>query len=338
MDSTRPAIAGRLATHPHRANGRAADRARLREAELRFRHMFDHAPIGMALVDTSGAFIEVNRSLAELSGYDESALLHKTFQEITHPDDLEADLELMNQLLAGERRTYKLEKRYRRADGSVVWVTLSVSLVRDPDGEPLYFIAQIEDISERKALEERLLHLATHDEMTGVFNRRHFDEELGRQIEYAERYGHSGALLMLDLDNFKVINDTLGHQAGDELVKGVADRLRTRLRTTDLLGRLGGDEFGVFLPQVDAAAAERLAEALVRHVAEEPIVVDGEPLWTRGSIGVALFDRGLGLGGRDLLMRADAAMYEAKSAGGHRSVVARTDPVVPARSVNGENT
>ena len=302
------------------ANAESA--AALQEAELRFQHAFDHAPIGMAVVATDGAFMKVNHALSEIVGYEPETLVTKSFQDITHPEDLLADLEFVRQTLAGERRTYQMEKRYIHARGHVVWVMLSVSLVRDPEDVPLYFIAQIEDITERKELEERLRYLASHDEMTGLLNRRRFDEELTERVAYAARYKHPGALLLLDLDNFKEINDTLGHPVGDELVKGVALRLLMRLRKTDLLGRLGGDEFGVFLPEVEPAVATEFADRLVGHIAADPFIVGEQPLWTRASVGVAAFDPGHPVDAPTLLMAADAAMYEAKRAGGDRAAIA----------------
>jgi diguanylate cyclase (GGDEF)-like protein/PAS domain S-box-containing protein len=299
--------------------------ARLQEAELRFQHAFDHAPIGMAVVALDGGFMKVNHALCEIVGHDAERLVTKSFQDITHPEDLLADLEFVRQTLAGDRRTYRMEKRYIHSRGHIVWVMLSVSLVRDGDDQPLYFISQIEDITERKELEERLRYLASHDEMTGLLNRRRFDEELGARVAYAQRYRHPGALLMLDLDNFKGINDSLGHHVGDELVKGVALRLLMRLRETDLLGRLGGDEFGIFLPEVELAVAEEFAHRLLEHVAADPFIVGEQPLWTRASVGVAAFNPKHPVDAPTLLMAADAAMYEAKRAGGDRAATA-ADP------------
>ncbi|MGH2909361.1 MAG: PAS domain S-box protein [Solirubrobacteraceae bacterium] len=128
----------------------------LAEAEDRFRSAFDNAPIGMALVAPDGRWLKVNRSLCELTGYAEIALLVRSFQSITHPDDLDADLALVQEVLAGKRRTYQMQKRYYHADGHVIWVTLSVSLVRDANARPLYFVSQIEDITERKQREQAL--------------------------------------------------------------------------------------------------------------------------------------------------------------------------------------
>jgi diguanylate cyclase (GGDEF)-like protein len=141
-------------------------------------------------------------------------------------------------------------------------------------------------------------------------------------VEYARRYEHSAALMVLDLDNFKEINDSLGHHAGDQLVKGVAARLRRRLRATDLLARIGGDEFAVFLPQAAPGEAERVAGEIVDLIAAEPIVVGPNALSTRASVGVALHDPEHPLDPESLLIQADLAMYEAKNAGGDRHAVA----------------
>jgi diguanylate cyclase (GGDEF)-like protein/PAS domain S-box-containing protein len=293
------------------------------EAEERFRLAFEHAPIGIALVSPEGRFMRVNEALSELTGYSATELIEKTFQEITHPDDLDLDLEFLRQMLAGQRRSYEMEKRYFHRSGQVVWALLSVSLVRDPKGEPLYFISQIQDITERKQLQERLAFLADHDEMTGLANRRRFREELARGISYARRYGHCSAMLLLDLDNFKQVNDTLGHHIGDKLVVAVSQRLKQRLRSTDVLARIGGDEFGVFLPQSQPGQAERVAKGLLAEISEQPYEIEGHEVSAQASLGVARFD---GEAGGDidpdaLLMQADLAMYRAKNAGGNDLVV-----------------
>lgn len=291
---------------------------RLREAEERFRLAFEHAPIGIALVSPEGAFLRVNRALCELTGYPTQELTETTFQGITHPDDLDLDLAYVGQMLAGERRTYEIEKRCLHRDGHIVWVLLSVSLVRDSDGLPLYFISQIQDIGERKQLEERLVFLADHDEMTGLLNRRRFREELGRSVAFAERYGHRAALVLLDLDNFKLVNDSLGHHVGDRLLIEIARSVRRRLRRTDVLGRIGGDEFAAFLPEAAVPQARRVAEELLSEVGDCEYSIEGHAVSTHASLGVALFRPRLSIDPDDLLVRADAAMYRAKREGGNR--------------------
>jgi diguanylate cyclase (GGDEF)-like protein len=238
------------------------------------------------------------------------------FQSLTHPDDLAESLELMRQLLEDEIASYGLEKRLIHADHEVSWVMLNASLVRDDSGAPLYCIQQLQDIEERKRFEGQLAHLADHDPLTGLFNRRRFGREVSRQISYAQRYGGGGAVLIIDIDNFKQINDTLGHNAGDEVMMEVAHLLRERLRDTDMLARLGGDEFGVLLPNSDADHAQVLARALLEAVRGENIAAGGErPTRLTTSIGMAFFGAGAKTTPEDLLIDADVAMYDAKQQG-----------------------
>ena len=223
------------------------------------------------------------------------------------------------------------EKRYLRPDGSVVWVARSVTLVRDADGEPLHFLDQIQDVTERRRFERELRQLADHDPLTGLLNRRRFEQELDRHVAEVARYGPRGALLVLDLDHFKYVNDALGHHAGDELILSVAGLLSRRLRETDTMARLGGDEFAVLLPHADIAEARQVAEALVFTVREEASVITGDrPRRVTTSVGIAPFT-GAGLTGEQLLIEADLAMYEAKEAGRDRYAVVSHDTLSPGR-------
>ena len=174
---------------------KVAEAAR-RVADEQFRTAFDDAPIGMALVAPDGEWLRVNPALCDIVGYSREELLGKTFQDITHPDDLDADVGLLRQVLAGERSGYQLEKRYLRSTGDVVWALLSVSLVRDASGQPLHFISQVQDVSERKALEAQLRRLATRDDLTGLSNRRMFQRALSQQIPRIGRYGEEASVLV----------------------------------------------------------------------------------------------------------------------------------------------
>jgi diguanylate cyclase (GGDEF)-like protein len=170
-------------------------------------------------------------------------------------------------------------------------------------------------------MENRLRHLATHDHMTGLCNRHRFEEELERQVAYTHRYGTPGAVIVLDLDGVKRVNDELGHHAGDILLKLVAQRVSERLRAVDVVGRLGGDEFGVLLPGVDEAGARAVGADLVDRIRSTRVEVEDRSVGTTASLGIAILrDDDDAEGGR-LLMRADSAMYEVKHAGGDGVVV-----------------
>ncbi len=286
----------------------------LRESEERFRSAFDNAAVGMALVGMDGQLLQVNGSLCEMLGYSEEELLAKPFLSLAHSDDLSAHLQCRRQLLKGRIRSYQMEKRYLHKSGQVVWAWLSVSLVRDGQDRPLYLISQLQDMTERKRMEAELVHAANYDPLTNLFNRRRFQTELEILLSGArEGHGH-GALLFLDLDHFKYVNDSLDHLAGDEVLKGLAEPMRVPLQEGDTLARLGGDEFGVLLPGADAvraqAAAEQILEAIRRHVT----LTGSQPVGITASAGIVLYPEH-GTTPEALLARVDLAMYQAKEEG-----------------------
>src|SRR5215213_2880216 len=428
----------------------------LRESEQRFRGSFERAATGMALVGTDGRFLRVNRSLCEILGYPERELLGKTFQEITHPDDLEVDLGHLKRVLAGEIRTYQMEKRYLHKDGHVVWALLSVSVVHDEEDEPLYFVSQIQDVSERKnverviieseqrfrslvqnssdiitileadgtvryvspavervtgykpeeqigtnafgsvhpddkeqalntlaevlkrpglhpplefrvphkdgswrylehvvnnllhdsavrgvvvnswdvterkALVEQLSYQAFHEPLTGLPNRALFMDRLEHALTRANRRGTKVAVMFMDLDNFKVINDSLGHKAGDQLLVAVAERLKACLRPEDTAARLGGDEFTILVEDITSVGevvqiAERIAEIL-----QPPVPLGEQEVFATVSTGVALNSTAQEQAA-DLLRLAGLAMYRAKRRGRARYEV--FEPSMDAKAV-----
>ncbi len=275
-----------------------------------FEAAFANAPIGIALVGLDGTFERVNRALCHITGYGEHELTKLTFQDITHPDDLEADLNEATRLLTGEINSYDMDKRYFSKDGHLVWVSLSGSIGRDADGQPLHFIAHIKDISARKRDEELLRQQAVRDPLTGVHNRRRFEDELARYTALARRnaYADAAAVFMIDLDGLKQVNDKDGHPAGDEYLKSVAETISHRLRLSDVFARIGGDEFAALLPGTSAAQAQKLAQQLVDLVKAN----------SRGSvsIGIAMLTPGQL---DNALERADEAMYHAKRQGKGRA-------------------
>jgi diguanylate cyclase (GGDEF)-like protein/PAS domain S-box-containing protein len=411
----------------------------LKESEERFRATFQQAAVGIAHVAPDGRWLRVNRKLCEIVGYSREELLQRHFQDITYPDDLTKDLNLMRQVLAGELDHYSMEKRYLRKAGGMVWVSLTVSLVRTPAGLPKYFISVVEDISlrkrteaslhlsqramessgngilitdclqpdnplvyvnpaferitgystdevlgrncrfllgadhdqpgtfmlrqavaeqiearvvlrnyrkdgtlfwnelyvapvrdkdgtvthyvgvqndisEQKIAEENLRHIATHDSLTGLPNRNLLQDRVSQAIGYAERVKRELAVLFIDIDRFKNINDSLGHAVGDALIVVIAQRLRAAVRIVDTVARVGGDEFVVVLTDLHRESdIDKILASLLAAITQ-PVAADGHELAVTGSIGISVYPRD----GHDvstLLKNADTAMYRAKDAG-----------------------
>ena len=297
---------------------RESDRA-LREAEERFRRSFHDSAAGMAIVSTQGQWLQVNQALADLTGYAKSELTGMSVADITHPDDADADAQALEQLVAGERRRYATERRYLRADGRLVWVSLSLSPVRDEDGRTLYLISQVQDVTERKRTEARLAHQAMHDPLTGLPNRTLFTDRMQLAKARLGRREGSLALLFCDLDDFKVVNDSFGHEAGDRILIEVADRLRSILRPSDTVSRFGGDEFALLCEGVDVDAAERIASRISEAFAA-PFAIDGNEVSLSASTGIVLTGDP-GVDPDQLMSDADLAMYAAKQEGGARHAV-----------------
>lgn len=299
-----------------------------REAEARFRAAFEHAPIGVCVItldeERPGRWVTVNPALAAMLGYDPDTLLGMRVSEIMHPDERAMTRARLGALMRGVEERVTTECRMIGADGRMVWALVTVAAVPGDDGRPTYGIGQIVDITERKRFEGQLQYLADHDALTGLFNRRRFEEELDRALAAAERYGRRGAVLVLDLDGFKHVNDTLGHPVGDELIARLGETLRSELRESDVIARLGGDEFGVILPEATDAEAGAVADKLLRAVARDGVVADStRQARVTASVGLAPFDGADGLSPEELLVEADIAMYDAKEAG--RNQAARSE-------------
>jgi len=266
---------------------------------------------------TRSVFTYVSREAEELSGYSTDEWLQPGFcHRHVHPDDVEWVME-QYQHRAQHQGPLSLDYRIFAKDGRCIWIRDITTCEQDPDGGTI-IRGLIMDITEEKAAEERILYLAEHDALTGLINRRRFQEELEQHIAYAQRYSHEGALLFIDLDQFKYINDSFGHQEGDRFLAQVAGRLGSSLRDTDLLGRLGGDEFGVLLPQTSQEDAVQVAGSLLNALSEKEVeLFPGNRTHVSASIGVALFPT-YGSTAGELLARADTAMYAAKEQGRNR--------------------
>jgi diguanylate cyclase (GGDEF)-like protein/PAS domain S-box-containing protein len=298
----------------------------LRVSEEQFRCSFDEAQIGMLIIGFDGCYKRVNDAFCAIVGYSHEQLAGLSRDTITHPGDVAEDAEELRVLLAGYTTPRAREKRYLHASGDVVWTAIYVSLIRDPEGRPLHLIAQVQDITERRRNERQLEHMADHDPLTGLLNRRSFRRELAGHVARVARYGASGAVLMLDLDNFKYFNDSRGHSAGDELIVRIAQALQSRLRDSDVLARLGGDEFAVLLPCGDEQSTQKAVEALLQVVRNEAAAATaGGQKWVTASAGIALFADGASLTAEEIMVNADLAMYDAKEAGRDRWARYRTE-------------
>ena len=334
-DRRRPGVVQREMLEMFAAQaGIAIDNARLTErlrtSEEAFRLAFEGAGIAMAVLSVAGPhrgrYVRVNSALCRLVGRSEEELLGLRFVDITHVDDRAAGLAAMEAASAGGPTVYHAEKRYVRADGSLVWVAVTTSVVYDADGAAHQAIVQVEDIGARRAVREDLAHRVGHDDLTGLANRRTLHRRLAAAVQAVGVSGRPGAVLFCDLDGFKAVNDTYGHAAGDRVLIVVAQRLAGASRRGNTVARLGGDEFVVLADDTTAARARQLAERLRRAVAA-PIVVDQVLVHLSVSIGIAsLTDHA---DPDTILRQADTSMYHDKLAGrrggGDTSSTARGD-------------
>ena len=286
----------------------------LRESESRYSSTVELAAVGIAHVDEAGRFLWSNPRLCEMLGYSADELQDLTLADVSEPEDAHSFASARRRLYAGEIESLKAEKRYVRRDGTFMWVRISSVLRRAMDGVPLYDISIIEDISDRKVAEDRVQYLATHDEMTGLPNRALFAELLEHGIEAARRRGDECVLLFIDLDRFKIVNDSLGHEAGDLLLKEMANRLKGCIRASDVLARLGGDEFVVLLeafkdPAVIADTARKILSSVM-----SPVEILGHECRVTASVGIARYPEDA-RDAQSLMKHADTAMYLAKEEG-----------------------
>ncbi|WP_128981841.1 putative bifunctional diguanylate cyclase/phosphodiesterase [Streptomyces roseicoloratus] len=297
-------------------SARSAAELALHATESRFRAIFDGAAIGIGIADLDGNVLEVNETLTRMFGGLEHTVTGKNLLEWSHPEDGPHVWRLYDELVRGERESYRVEKPYYRGDGTVLWTNLTVSLLRDAAGAPQYQLALLEDTTERRLLNLRLRYEATHDALTGLPNRTLFFERLEKTLLPGgeSRFG----LAYLDLDGFKVINDSLGHSTGDRLLVEVADRLQSCVTAPgEMVARLGGDEFVALTtgPGSERQVTE-LADRMLAALAT-PISIDGRELTVRGSVGVVEGPAGERTAA-EVLRSADITMYRAKSAGGNR--------------------
>ena len=287
----------------------------LSESESRFHSAFTHAAIGMGLVSTDGKIIQANNALCRMLGRSETDLVSASVRMMINEVDLMPLQSEIRKLVSGELASIHTEVRGLHREGFDVWMSLNVSFVRDwkPGVQNLIFQAQ--DISARRHAEAKLYHIAYHDGLTDLSNRTHFNEQLNRAIARVQRHPEQlFAVMYLDFDRFKMVNDSLGHKAGDELLVHLSKRLQAMLRPTDVMARLGGDEFAILVEDIQRERdvvdlTERLQNAL-----QKPVLLGEMEVTMSASIGITFST--IGYQTSDQIIRdADIAMYKAKSKG-----------------------
>jgi diguanylate cyclase (GGDEF)-like protein/PAS domain S-box-containing protein len=302
---------------------RERDARELVAARNLFETVFESAPVGMTIsrVHEDGVteVVQCNLAFAEMLGRAPGDLLGAGTTEMVHPEDLPLRRLMIDNLMEGHAA--QAELRFVHSDGHEIWVLIVPRLTLGPDGERL-IVVQALDISERKTFEAKLQHHADRDVLTGLFSRRRFEEELQREVSRARRHRRPAALMLLDLDGFKAVNDAFGHAAGDALLVRISDALREVLRESDILARIGGDEFALILPDTSDEASDVVAEKLIRAVrAHGTFLLDGRRTVVTVSIGITSLNGRRGIDAAHMLSEADEAMYQAKAAGKDAFVV-----------------
>jgi len=270
-------------------------------------------------LDLVGRFVRINRRGQEISGYAKEELLGKPFTKLLEPDDRPLLTSYFKRTANQGVSFENLELKIIRKDGA--HRTLSLSVVPlSKKNRIISMVGTAEDITERKLLEEQLKRLATTDSLTGLMNRRHFLEQGDKELERARRYGRPLSLLMMDLDNFKRLNEKHGHAGGDAVLKTFSRLCLCELRDLDLMGRLGGEEFAIMLGECDLMRAWRVGQRLRRKVAEKSLPLDAGMDRITVSLGVAGRRPGENL--ESLLKRADRALFKAKRQGKNQIIIA----------------
>ena len=304
----------------------------LAKSEEVFRLAFDDNMAAMAVADLEGRVLQANRAFCEMLGRTEEELIGMRFLDYTHPDDRTNSEDLNRRLALGEVSQLQYTKRYLHKSGTVVFAEVSRKLARDEMGSPAFTINSIRDITQERTLSAELSHQALHDPLTGLPNRGLFEDRLSRVRERAVRHNTQIAVLLMDLDDFKGINETFGHHVGDQLLLALARRLENVARPSDTLARFGGDAF-IYLAEglADPTEAQTTAERLL-GVFAEPFLISGTYMKQSASLGVVIYDPTGDATVSELIQDVDTALYEAKRHGPGQ--IARFVPEMRARTTN----
>lgn len=287
---------------------------KLYDYQTRFDTVFGLANIGIALTNLDGSFIKTNKTFYELFNYNEDELLTINIFQLMHAADLVNFQTFMQQLIENKAQSQQLELQCSQKGGENVWVIITIALIRDNKFRPSYFVIQVQNITSQKKAEEKLRHMAYHDPLTGLANRNKLEQFVSHILASSRRHQQNFALLFLDLDRFKNINDTIGHEAGDALLQIIAERLRSTVRTTDLVARLGGDEFVLVITDVKRTESVALIAQKILDTVLQAIVIKGQELYITTSIGISLYPYD-GQNMQALMKNADLALYRAKDHG-----------------------
>ncbi|MCU1362952.1 MAG: diguanylate cyclase/phosphodiesterase with sensor(s) [Acidimicrobiaceae bacterium] len=290
------------------------------ELEERFRHAFDDNMAPMMMTDLDDCILAVNNAFCQMIGWTREELMGRDSTSFTYPEDLGISEVTHHRLTSEEVSQARYTKRYLHKDGRVVIVEISKSTARDVRGNKLYFVISERDVTEERMLSAQLSHQALHDPLTGLANRAVFEDRLSLAHARVRRLGGLGAVLLIDLDDFKGVNDMHGHLVGDQLLKDIAERLEQETRSSDTLCRFGGDEFLYLAEGLNSSdEAEFLALRLLEVLAK-PMTIAATQLEVHASIGVVIWD-GDTVDHSEIVRNADSAMYEAKRRGkGHHVV------------------
>jgi len=279
---------------------------------------FRDSPIGMALLDSSGHYVEVNDAFGRILGRPADHFIGRHFGEYTHPDDLPRDIELMQQLYRDELPFYQVQKRFLHREGDTIWARVTVSdMPVDEDPKGHHYVAQVEDVTEIRRARDLLERRALYDHLSGLANRTLLMDRLEQALETHEPRAATVACIFLDVDHFKTVNDSLGHDAGDSLLVELARRVQGAVRTADTVARLGGDEFVVILEDVMSIESAAAVMHSITDAVRQPFTIGGHELAPTVSAGLAMATPGVTA--ESLIRNADMAMYSAKQAGRDRT-------------------